>query len=175
MFINTTTTTCCCQKLTVVGDNAAAATPVYIYNPRAGETNSKAVLINQCNGYSNSTRFIQFQVAAVADGYIVSEAGTLGFAQESDCRKKCRIRATKCDSLSLINSLEVVDYQWKDQYPGVTKQGLIAQEVKKVLPELVSTDGTYLNLHYEGLGVHYLKAIQQLTECIEKLEKAITK
>jgi len=68
--------------------------------------------------------------------------------------------------------LEPKTYQWKDRkkYGDCREIGLIAQEVKVVLPELVfeNNNGMY-GLHYDKISILMLQSIKQLNKQIEDL------
>lgn len=73
------------------------------------------------------------------------------------------------DSLSKVLALEGVSYQWRQQdfpdknFPSGTQVGLIAQDVEKVVPELVSTDSNgYKTLNYNGVSALLINAIKDL-------------
>ena len=77
------------------------------------------------------------------------------------------------NSLKKVNELQGVNYEWKiEEYPEngfeVGEQiGLIAQEMEKVIPELVRTgDDGYKAIAYDRLTVVLLEAIKEL-----KIEK----
>jgi hypothetical protein len=61
--------------------------------------------------------------------------------------------------------------------PSDTKHGLIAQEVREVLPHLVTGNDTneneYLGVDYNGLTSVLVKAIQEQQEIIEDLKLRI--
>jgi hypothetical protein len=81
-------------------------------------------------------------------------------------------------SLDKVIHLRGVSYDWKaDEYPdrGFTKDrqiGLIAQEVEKVIPELVQTDSKgYKAISYEKLVPVLLEAIKEQQKEISELKK----
>ncbi|WP_334146227.1 tail fiber domain-containing protein [Hyphomicrobium sp.] len=89
-------------------------------------------------------------------------AGTL--TQNSDMTLKKDI-ADIPDALERISRLRGVSYRWKDPQRGAEQQlGLLAQEVEKIFPEVVSTqaDGTK--------GVAYTSLIGPLIESIKELK-----
>ena len=78
----------------------------------------------------------------------------------SDRRLKENIELTKY-GLKDLQKLTAVDFTWKDsKEPSF---GLIAQEVQKVFPEIVSTDSDgYLQVDYSLLVVIVIKALQEI-------------
>lgn len=92
----------------------------------------------------------------------------------SDERLKNNITSLKNNNgLDLINNLRPVSYTWKDaSWDQATQYGFVAQEVQKLIPDLVSVkkDGM-LNLNYEGLLAPMVKAIQEQQIQIKEQEK----
>ena len=73
--------------------------------------------------------------------------------------------------------LRPVSWTWKEKSNGSVNLGLIAQEVEKVLPELVSTDKDpqrTKGINYIGLAPVIIRAIQEQQKQIEK-QNAINK
>ena len=79
------------------------------------------------------------------------------------------------DGLSIVNQLRPVEYEWDEASPFShlkhNDYGLIAQEVEKVLPNIVGEmkDG-YKGIRYEKLIPFLIDSIQQLTKRVEELE-----
>ncbi len=87
-------------------------------------------------------------------------------------------------ALELINSLNPVTYTFKTDnkfnisFPDVVQHGFIAQELEKVLPELVANHseegvGTYKSVNYNGIISVLTKGIQELSEEVEDLKKQL--
>lgn len=70
------------------------------------------------------------------------------------------------DSISIVNKLQGVSFDWKDD--NRHSFGFIAQEVEKVLPEIVSTGDSGIK------SVKYLHIIALLLEAIKEQEVRIT-
>ena len=102
--------------------------------------------------------------------------GTL--TQNSDQRLKTNIISLDAtSSLSLIDELNPVTFNWIDPDKGTTPQlGFIAQQVLQIFPDLISTtsataltpDGT-LGLNYIGLISPIVSAIQALSGEVQSL------
>ena len=96
-------------------------------------------------------------------------------AHFSDRRLKENIIDCKHNALDYIQQFQFKEYDWKKQEdrprPAHTKIGLIAQEVQAVDPTLVYENGDTLNLDNLRLTTMALKAIQELNQRLEKLEK----
>jgi hypothetical protein len=93
------------------------------------------------------------------------------FTSLSDATKKTNIRPIE-NSIELTKQLEGVRYDWIDN--NKPSLGLIAQEVEKVLPELVetSTDGTKSVSYGNIVGV-LIEAIKEQQVRIEDLERKL--
>lgn len=82
---------------------------------------------------------------------------------------------TQSDNLAKVLALRPVTYNWLTDQDGVeVKHGFIAQEVAKVMPELV-TDGTWIDgttrkfLQTAGMTPYMVGAIQELNANLESL------
>ena len=109
------------------------------------------------------------------NGEIYSSGGYAG----SDIRWKKNITLLE-NSLGNVLKLQGVSYEWKtEEYKDKNfdegKQiGLIAQEVEKVIPELVSTDNEgYKAVSYEKLTAVLVEAIKEQQKKIAELENRI--
>ena len=109
-------------------------------------------------------------------GSAYSTGGWIG----SDERWKKNITPFE-ESLDKVNQLQGVSYEWKvDEYPdqGFTegKQiGLIAQDVEKLIPEIVHTnDNGYKSISYEKLTAVLVEAIKAQQAQIEDLKARIS-
>ena len=95
----------------------------------------------------------------------------------SDRRLKENIVDCKHKALDYIHQFQFKEYDWKMQedrpQQAHTKIGLIAQEVQAVDPTLVYENGDTLNLDNLRLTTIALKAIQELSQRIETLERKL--
>ena len=148
--------------------------------PSGGELYYKGNKLNDLlNQKMNMTNVQYVERKQDANGpYIVfySNAGNT-FARSSpwsDKRLKSNIIETKVDALASINKLNVYEYDFKKDSTEYHKSiGLIAQEVGKYLPDAHETfDG--IETYNPFFFVPYLvKAIQQLSAKVEKLERKL--
>jgi len=83
----------------------------------------------------------------------------------SDARLKSDVE-TVTGALALVRALRGVRYT-KDGAPGV---GVIAQEVQKVVPEVVQ-DGEFLSVAYGNLVGVLIEAVKELAEQVEELKR----
>lgn len=103
------------------------------------------------------------------------------FVNTSDIRWKKHIK-TLDNSLQKVISLRGVSYDWRvKEFPskGFEKGrqlGFIAQEVEKVLPELVTTDEQgYKSVKYANITAVLVNAIQEQQVIIEALQRELNK
>lgn len=95
----------------------------------------------------------------------------------SDKRLKENIVDCEHNALDYIQQFQFKEYDWKKQEDrprkAHTKIGLIAQEVQEIDPTLVYENGDTLNLDNLRLTNIALKAIQELSQRIETLERKL--
>ena len=95
----------------------------------------------------------------------------------SDKRLKENIVDCEHNALDYIQQFQFKEYDWKKQEDrprkAHTKIGLIAQEVQEIDPTLVYENGEALNLDNLRLTNIALKAIQELSQRIETLERKL--
>jgi hypothetical protein len=101
----------------------------------------------------------------------LSGAGVLtaiDFNTTSDRNLKLNIKPIQ-SPLSKLLKLNGVTFNWKDtNQPSI---GVIAQEVEKIFPELVSDDTEHKTVKYNGLIGVLIEAVKELSAKVEKLEK----
>jgi hypothetical protein len=102
-------------------------------------------------------------------GYIDVECKTL--YEYSDVTQKENITKLS-SSLDKVKALEGVEYNWKSDPDKINQIGLIAQDVQKVIPEVVSVNDSTggLTLSYTHLVPLLIEAIKEQQAQIELLE-----
>jgi hypothetical protein len=125
----------------------------------------------------------QIQELAAADNLDLSSSGITGvtsitasstvtaadFNSTSDQNLKDNIRTIE-NALDKVSSINGVLFEWKST--GDTSAGVVAQEVEKVLPEVVKDiDGKTVN--YNGLIGLLIEAIKEQQVQIEELKSQI--
>ena len=130
---------------------------------------------------------IQFKIDNVEDfrmadgGTFHARADVIAYSSTpSDERLKDNV-ITIGSGLSLINQLRGVTYDWNvGSKQGKKDYGVIAQEVEKVLPELVKetklplltdSDEVYKTVDYEKLTAVLIEAVKELSQKVEHIEK----
>lgn len=101
-----------------------------------------------------------------------TNAGSLSCV--SDQKLKTNILSIN-NGLDIINQLQGVTYNWRVNPDGSQVAGFIAQDVAKVLPNLVTTlpDGT-LTLNKEGIMPYIVEAVKQQNGNIDKANQQLT-
>ncbi|VRI47163.1 PblB [Streptococcus pneumoniae] len=96
--------------------------------------------------------------------------------QKSDRRLKENVTDTAVKALDKINRLRMVAFDFIENKKH-EEIGLIAQEAETIVPKIVSRDPEnpdgYLHIDYTALVPYLIKAIQELNQKIEKMEKTI--
>jgi hypothetical protein len=125
----------------------------------------------------------QIQELAASDNLDLTSSGITGvtsitasstitaadFNSTSDANLKDNIRTIE-SALEKVSNINGVLFEWKST--GDTSAGVVAQEVEKVLPEVVKTlDGKTVN--YNGLIGLLIEAIKEQQVQIEELKKKV--
>ena len=97
-----------------------------------------------------------------------------GFFESSDERLK-DIQAPLTTDLDKLSQLRKVYFKWKED-PKDTHIGVIAQDIKKLYPEIVTeTDEGTLNVDYSKLSVIALDAVDQLNNELKEVKEKLNK
>ncbi len=140
-----------------------------------GNTSTNKQLIFFTGGSADSNEILRLNSQGIQPGidntYTLGKNGarwkelwvTNGVIQTSDARLKTNIHELPY-GLNEIMQLHAVGYNWKDQR-ATDKIGLIAQEVRKVIPEVVTG-----NENTESLGMNYAELVPVLINAIKELK-----
>jgi hypothetical protein len=92
---------------------------------------------------------------------------------ETSARKHKECILPLQDQIENVKKLEPVEFTWKES--GKQDVGLIAEDVEKVLPKLVSYEenGELHGIQYSKLTSILIKAIQEQQEQIDELKEEI--
>ena len=107
------------------------------------------------------------------DGNIAATGNITAFFTSDERLKNNVVRIE--NGLSIINQLRPIEFEWDEKSPFYHDKfrdyGLLAQEVEKVLPNIVGEmkDG-YKGIKYEKIIPFLIDSIQQLTKRVEELE-----
>ena len=123
--------------------------------------------------YDTTTKFMYDSSGNFhADADVYAYSTSVG----SDKKLKTNIKDIKY-GLKDVLKLRGVDFDWKEKRDGVHDIGVIAQEVKKVIPEVVQevedlVEDTYLSVDYAKLVPVLIEAIKELKEEVDGLRKS---
>jgi len=102
--------------------------------------------------------------------YYVPSTGTLNatvFNSLSDAEYKENI-ITITDALNTVNQIDGVSFSWKDN--GLKSYGVVAQELEKILPELVNTVDNVKSVNYSGIIAFLINSVKELDARVKQLE-----
>ena len=172
------------STLTLLADNTSeeflvatenAGVDIYYNDVKKFETTSGGVNISGSLYVSGS--YGAGLGAISASGDIVADGDVVAY-HSSDERLKDNIQVIK-GSLDKIDGIRGVEFDWNDKSPGWAKErghdvGVIAQEVQKVLPDVVQerTNG-YLGVDYKRLIPLLIESIKELKQEVEDLKKKV--
>jgi len=132
-------------------------------------------LLGLYNAASSGTRhYVRFAANSGGDevGKITSDGTNTTYATSSDARLKDVTGIAR--GLEVINELNPVAYNWKSS--GKADEGLIAQEVQKIVPNAVvegeEEDEMYC-MDYSKLVVHLVAGMKEQQTLIESLTARI--
>ena len=107
--------------------------------------------------------------------HVYGRIKTSGITESSDERLKENI-SDLTNALEKVIQLRGVSYNWKDKanYSEKTQIGLIAQEVEKIIPELVDCDSQgYYAVQYTHLVPLLIEAVKELNNLISERDNEI--
>ena len=109
-------------------------------------------------------------------GTFTASGNIIAYGSPSDKRLKENIKPIE-SALDKVTKLQGVTFDWKksDSILNIKEDvGFIAQDVQKVIPELVREDKDgMLSMRHQGITPILLEAIKELKAEIEKLKKQI--
>jgi hypothetical protein len=114
-------------------------------------------------------------ISASAD--IVAEGDVIAY-YTSDIRLKDNVEVIK-GSLDKIEGIRGVEFDWNEESPGWARErghdiGVIAQEVQKVVPEIVvERKNGYLGVDYKRIIPLLIESVKELKQEVEDLKKKV--
>ena len=131
------------------------------------QSNLTAVHFKRAGSDGGLVNFYRGGVTSPVGSIVVTTSAT-NFNTSSDARLKNVLGEAK--GLEIITKLNPVNFEWK--VSNQIADGLIAQEVKELVPNAVSiNDSGYFQMDYSVLVTPLIKAIQELEARIKKLEE----
>lgn len=115
--------------------------------------------------------------AISASGDIIADGDVVAF-NSSDERLKDNIEVIQ-GSLDKIDGIRGVEFDWNEKSPGWARErghdvGVIAQEVQKVIPEIVvERKNGYLGVDYKRIVPLLIESIKELKQEVEILKKKV--
>jgi len=143
-----------------------------------GLTNNRSNSLVVGAGRTNNDYLFLVAGDALTDAFTVNEQGICtsagSFTQNSDRRLKTNITPLE-KSIDKIMKLNGVTFNWdktvRPSAPTTLQYGFIAQEIEKVIPELVSEDSDgYKTVNYIGVIPVLTQAMQEQQKEIEQLK-----
>ena len=109
------------------------------------------------------------------DSNLLKVKGDIIAFSSSDKRLKDNIKPIE-KPLSKLLGLSGNTFEWNDKSPYEgTDVGVIAQEVEKVLPEVVTTrDNGYKAVKYDKLTALLIEAVKELSAKVDNLEQQLS-
>lgn len=139
---------------------------------------ANAASITVINDTANATRFLAFTTTSSGSATTLNvsnsrltfnpNTGTLSatiFNSLSDESLKTNVTTIQ-NSLDVIRQLDGVSFNWKDN--GRKSYGVIAQEIEKILPDLVDNANGIKNVNYSGIIAFLIQAIKELEAKIDE-------
>ena len=121
---------------------------------------------------ANDGDLVRWYKNGVQVGSVSVSGSTTAYNTSSDARLKDVTGEAR--GLEVITKLNPVAYNWKAD--GKADEGLIAQEVKEIVPNAVSgSEDEHYQMDYSKLVTPLVKAIQEQQEQIESLKSEIAK
>ncbi len=146
--------------------------------------NSNLVSIVDDTTTNNNQRYLLFTQntsGILAESFVSStklyynpSTGTLSstnFNSLSDESLKENIKPIN-NSIDIVNQIDGVEFTWKDT--GIKSYGVIAQEIEKIIPELVDGEDQK-TVNYSGIIAFLINSIKELDARVKELENNINK
>ncbi len=89
------------------------------------------------------------------------------FNSTSDIQFKGNVTSLN-NSLDVLNQIDGVSFTWKST--GKKSYGVIAQEIEKILPELVETKDGVKSVNYLGIIAFLINSVKELDQRVKDLE-----
>ena len=146
---------------------------VYAVAPNPGHTASEIDFsgVGACSNICTDANTWLTSIDGLSGGTISGSVTATAFYYSSDRRLKENIVQIG-DAVSIVENLEGVSFNWKEN--GEKSIGLIAQDVEKVLPEVISTDNKgYKSISYANLVAVLIEAVKEQQGEINELKNQL--
>jgi len=153
------------------GKNENGSNRLYIANSSYGrplifgEFDSSRVVVNgvKSDNISKATFFVNG-----------SAGGTNAWLSTSDARLKKNIVPIP-NAIDKVMQLQGVNFEWIDasnKVPG-KHMGFVAQDVQKIVPEVINSSGNYLSMEYAPITALLVEALKEQQKMIEQLKSEV--
>ncbi len=131
---------------------------------------NQIVIGKDATGVANNTAIIGN--SSTTDVYMGDNGNA--WSQTSDGRLKENV-VNWSKGLNEIEKLRIVEFNFKKDNPfnyddKKKRQGIIAQEAKEIIPEMIKDDGEWLSANTEPMIWTLVKAVQELSAKVKELE-----
>lgn len=147
----------------------------FVFSGTADNTNFQEYMRIENNGNVGIGTTSPSQRLTVANGTSTGTYTTSGWVHSSDARLKTNIIKVE-NALGLVNQLNGVYYNWNNNIESGRQLGFLAQDVQKVVPEVVMgvegdvTKGETLSMAYQNLVPILVEAIKEQQKQIDELK-----
>ena len=128
--------------------------------------------------YQGDTASVEVRMSLTGSGVLTVKNDIVAYGSPSDIRLKENIKPIE-SALDKVSKLQGVTFDWKksDSILDIKEDiGFIAQDVQKVVPELVrESEGGMLSMRHQGIAPILLEAIKEQQKQIDRLEEQIKK
>ena len=170
----------------VIIESSTAGPAVLHFKPNITGNKSGQFKVTAGNGYNfrwsndaagaSEVSYMTLDTSTTGGGDLTVKGDVIAYGAPSDRKYKENIKPIE-SALDKAMQLQGVTFDWKDSESILDIKediGFIAQDVEKVLPELVRDSGKgNLSLRYQGITPILLEAIKELKAEIEELKKQI--
>jgi hypothetical protein len=170
----------------VIIESSSAGPAVLHFKPNATGNKSGQFKVTAGSGYNfrwsndaagtSEVSYMTLDTSTTGGGDLTVKGDVIAYGAPSDRKYKENIKPIE-SALDKAMHLQGVTFDWKDSESILDIKediGFIAQDVEKVLPELVRDSGKgNLSLRYQGITPILLEAIKELKAEIEDLKKKI--
>ncbi|HXM99007.1 MAG TPA: tail fiber domain-containing protein [Candidatus Dormibacteraeota bacterium] len=169
---------CCMERFTILPANGVTG-PNIVPSPVIIDAGGNLRVLAVLASFVQATGDISTDSDMSATGCVIASGFPIGGTCKSDARLKKNMQPFS-PVLDKLIQLQPVSYNWRaEEFPqfhfGTSRtSGLIAQEVEKVFPEMVSVDKDGFNrVNYSGLPLLMLQAIRELKAEKDKLQEEL--
>jgi len=170
----------------VIIESSTAGPAVLHFKPNTTGNKSGQFKVTAGSGYNfrwsndaagaSEVSYMTLDTSTTGGGDLTVKGDVIAYGAPSDRKYKENIKPIE-SALDKAMQLQGVTFDWKDSESILDIKediGFIAQDVEKVLPELVRDSGKgNLSLRYQGITPILLEAIKELKAEIEELKKQI--